>query len=165
MTRIVILLLVACSTSGPPQLETTSLGSLEYGAPAGWRSRDLSTPRNVTIEWTPPNNEAKRAITIIRAERPALAANVAHVERLLAEAVRGLPRGSFAPTTRFTSRNGLAGVRVEGTFVPAGQTRTYQRMHAILLVDDALVHVVATAVSADREELDAVVESVHRKGV
>lgn len=161
---LAVTLVMACSSSSSPSLESASLGGVEYGAPAGWTSKDMSTPRFVSIEWTPAENDAKkRSLTIIRAERPALVANLGHVERLLVDALRNLPSGSFAPATRFTTRHGFSAIRVEGTFVPPGQARTYWRMHAILVVDNALVHVMSTAVISDREEFDAVVESFQRK--
>ena len=120
----------------------------------------------MAIEWVPRDNDVKkRSLVILRSERLAIArAGIARAEPLLSEALRGLPQGNFSPATRFTTRHGFPGVRVEGSFLPRQQTRRYRRFHSILIVDDSLVHVLATAELADREEFDAVVDSFQRKG-
>jgi hypothetical protein len=149
----------ACSSSS--SVERATLGNLTYDVPANWSSRDFSARDRAMLEWTPRENERKESVTVIRAERAALAKSggTRRVERLLQEAQAKLPSGKFSAPVRFATRHGFEGVRIEGAFTPPNQTQPYQRLHAILIDGTSLLHVIYTAREADREAFETVVES------
>jgi hypothetical protein len=149
---LIALTLVACASSDPP-LEHATIGSLEYGAPSGWVSRDLSGRNLPSFEWTPLDNEHKQSITIVRRERP-IASSSRQLGALVASAQ---PTGRFGAPNQITTKSGLRGVRIEGAF--ARGSTTYHRIHAVLVDGSSLVHVIYTAREPDRETFDAVVDS------
>jgi hypothetical protein len=155
----------SCGSSGP-SIDFASVGNLSYAVPSGWQSRDLSDRRVTVVEWAPRDNETKESVTIMRTSpRPAVAkAGPAHVEQLLAQAQSSLPKGSFSKPSRFRTPNGFVGVRVDGDFVPVGQTQAYQRTHAVLVDGETFLHVLYTARVADRDAFEIVVNSFKHKG-
>ena len=158
MSRLVFACACIVSCSSGPSVDRATLGNLEYAVPSGWSSRDLSTRGRSIVEWKPSGGDDE-SITVVRAEGPALAKRPARVRKLLEEAQHGLPSGSFTNPNPLTTRSGLRGFRVDGTFTPYGQTEPRQRIHAVLVDKKALVHVVYTAREVDRETFETVVDS------
>lgn len=161
------LALAACGNETAGPTEVHEIGSLEYEIPSGWQVRELSQAGRQIVEWTPADNPRKESITLVRSEPlPALAkAGVGALQQHLARAQLGLG-GRFSPAERTRSKHGLDGVRLHGSFVPPGDTRTYTRAHAVFVEDDHLVHVLYTAQVGDssHEVLAQVIDSLSRKG-
>ena len=165
MTKLVLVLATLASTacSSSPSGDPATIGNLTYVVPSGWSSKDLSNPQRAMFEWTPPpaDNEHKESVVVIRTERAALAKSATgHVTRLLEDAQKNLPGGTFGPPASISTRFGFHGAKVEGKFTPAGQTVTYRRIHAVLVDDKHLVHVVYTAREADGDHFETVLESI-----
>jgi hypothetical protein len=160
--KYLLLALLGCASSGPA-VDPARLESLDYEVPAGWKSRDVSTLQNAMTEWTPDgDNDRKESIVIARAEQPALAApkNRGYLRRDLVEAANHLVNARFNQPTSFVTRNGLSGLRVDGSFTPLGQTSAYHRIHAVLVDGTSLVHVLYTARDPDREHIEAVLDGL-----
>ena len=163
----VLVLATSCASSSPA-VEHARIDRVDYFVPSGWLSRDLGTgtSRTPIVEWTPPDNGlAKESVTVTRsAPLEALTkAGPDYVERLLEQAQRTLPRGKFGKPIRFTTKNGFVGVRVEGDFIPPGRTTAYHRIHAVVIDQSSLIHVMYTAAVADREAFEIVIDSLDRK--
>jgi hypothetical protein len=167
MKALALTITASCSSS--PDLQLGELGAMQYTVPFDWRLAKSFDRPSKSVEWRPvDNNEAKQSVTILLpTPLPAMAsAAPGTIERLLSEAQASLPaQVAFDAPTRFTTKQGLVGVRLEGNFVPNGKTETYHRIHAVVIDGDALVHVLATGVEIDRQAFDDVVDSLHRKGV
>ncbi len=159
--------LVGCASPGP-SAERAVLDGLAYLVPAGWNSRDLSDRRARIIVWSPPDNTRKETVTIMRTE-PLPRVSKAGPDRLAAlleQAQRSLPSARFGAPLRFTSKHGLAGLRIEGELVPPlGDQRPYRRLHAVLVdaTTSSLVHVLYTASIPDREAFELVIDSLRRE--
>lgn len=168
MSRVLwAIALATAGCSSEPALDRATIGNLEYGVPSGWSSRDLSQWERTGIEWRPDadDNEHKESLIILSTERPAMAkATPGYLGKLLGDAQHTLPGAVFSRPTAFTTRHGLAGVRVEGDLVPTSQGKTYRRMHAVIVDGGSLVHVLYTARELDRERFEAVVDSFAKKG-
>jgi hypothetical protein len=164
MSRLVIACacLAACGSS--VSVDRATLGSLEYAVPSGWSSRDLSTRERAMVEWRPADNEHHESITVVRSERAALAKKPARIRKLLEEAQHGLSNATFTIPTPITTKSGLRGFRVDGAFTPYGKTEVHQRIHAVLVDDKSLVHVVYTGREVDRETFETVVDSFFNRG-
>jgi hypothetical protein len=156
---------LAASCNSERTIDFATLDGVSYAVPTGWNSRPLSDHRIAMVEWIPEDNDAKESVTITRTSpRPAIAkAGAPQIERLLAQAQTSLPKGTFAAPSRLRTEHGFMGARLEGTFVPSGQTEPYQRIHGVFVDGDALVHVVYTAKVPDREVFEIVVNSLTRK--
>ncbi len=110
-----------CASSSP-SLEKASIGSLSFGTPSGWTSRDVSSPQRKMFEWSPTDNERKESLTIIRSDRPAMAkATPVQLQHLMRDAQGVMRDASFSAPISFTTRHGFRGVRIEGSFLPRGQ--------------------------------------------
>jgi hypothetical protein len=146
-------------------VQRVSFGPLEIDLPADWKASQ-QTPQKAA--WAPSENGRKESLLLTRTgPREAIVkAGSSAIERFLVDAQKSLPRASFGPPTRFTTRNGMAGVLIEGDFVPQSGKR-YRRSHAVLIDgvgDGALLHVVYTAASPDSQPMKIVLDSVQRKG-
>jgi hypothetical protein len=162
MIRVAIVVaLVACSSSSPSG-DAASLHSFEFAVPSGWTKQDRSAGARNIAEWTPTENDAKESITVIASPARALSAD--KVRDLLAKAQHGLSSAAFLPPAPFTTQQGFTGYRIEGVFVPAGQTARYRRIHAAVLAGHTIVHVLYTAKDAEPENFDLVVDNLVRKG-
>ena len=158
MKRLALIALASCASSDTA-VEPAKIGTLDYAVPAGWSSRDLSSLQSTMVEWRPDGeNERKESLVISRAEQPALSKSRPHLRRRLLEANLQLPRAGFSSPISFVTRNGLSGVRVEGTFTPPDKAVSYHRIHAVLVDGSSLVHVVYTARDPDREHFEAVID-------
>jgi len=161
MRAALVLVLASCASS--PSLDTAKLETLDYVVPSGWTSRPLASPHGSMVEWTPQrDNDRKESLVISRVANPALALdrNRAYLTRDLIGANRALPEARFGAATSFVTRGGLPGLRVEGTFTPAGQAQPYHRLHAVLVEGTSLVHVLFTARELDRDQIDDVLDGV-----
>jgi hypothetical protein len=159
--------LAGCASSG--STERATLDDLAYSVPAGWNSRDVSDRRARIIIWSPTDSTRQETVTIVRTEPlPVVAkAGLDRVAGLLEQAQRGLPRARFGAPTRFTTRHGFSGVRIEGEIAsPLGDQRAYRRLHAVLVdaTTSSLVHVLYTANVPDRDAFELVVDSLRREG-
>jgi hypothetical protein len=166
MTRVVLLaVLVACSSS-EPNIEAAQFDDYRLFLPEGWTSKDLSLRGKPMLEWTPVDNKRKESLSLLRVERPALAkAGVGKIRELVVTAQRGLPSGRFSPATIFATKTGLVGVRIEGDFIPEGQSRRYRRMHATV-IDGAstLLHFSYTSLDPDPRAFELALGTLTRKG-
>jgi hypothetical protein len=162
---LISILLASCSGETPP--ERHELGTLKYAVPAEWTSRDQSEHQTKIVVWTPSPaaNARKESIALMRTrELPALTkSSFAYVQHCLSEAQRGLPQAAFGITTRFKTKHGLVGARIEGDFVPAGADMPHRRMHAVVIDGNSLVHVLYTARNARPEAFARVLDSLIRK--
>jgi hypothetical protein len=156
----------ACSTSSA-SVDHATLGMIDYSVPSGWTAQNgFENAHNPIVIWTPPDNmRRKESVTIMRTDpRPALAkAGPDKLARFLAQAELGLSRARFGVPQKIVTSMGLEGVRVEGDFVPDGQSVTYHRLHAVLIDGEALIHVTFTATIPDHEPFDIVVNSITRR--
>jgi hypothetical protein len=164
MSRLVLLAwlaeLASCASSAPA-VDLAKIETLEYAVPAGWKQRDVSSPFEKAHEWKPDGeNERKESLVVSRVARPALAKSRPHLRRTIVEANNQLPRARFSPPTSFVTRGGLPGLRVEGTFTPPNQAVAYHRIHAVLVDEASLVHVLYTARELDREHIEAVLDGL-----
>jgi hypothetical protein len=162
LNLIWFMVVVACGSSGIA-VDHETLGGLDYDVPSGWTARDQSEHQRAVIVWTPQDNPNLESVTIMRTEDlPALTkAGRPHIETLLDEAQRSLPGGKFSMPVEFTTKHGLAGVRIEGEFAAPGTARRYRRIHAVLIDGATLVHVLYTASIADREAFETVIDSLN----
>jgi hypothetical protein len=159
--------LIGCASPGP-STERAVLDGLAYSVPAGWSSRDLSDRRARVVVWSPADNTRKETVTIVRTEPLPLVSKTGpdRLAGLLDQAQRSLPRARFGSPTRFTTRHGLAGVRIEGEIVPPlGERRPYRRLHAVLVdaTTSSLVHVLYTASNPDSDAFELVIDSLRRE--
>lgn len=159
--------LAGCASPGPAT-ERVVLDGLAYSVPAGWTSRDLSDRRARVVVWSPADNPRKETVTIVRTEPLPLVSKAGpdRIAGLLDQAQRGLPRARFGSPARFTTRHGLAGVRIEGELVPPlDEQRPYRRLHAVLVdaTTSSLVHVLYTAQSPDSNAFELVIDSLRRE--
>ncbi|MEO8698735.1 MAG: hypothetical protein ABI867_01795 [Kofleriaceae bacterium] len=165
---LAVLLLVAASCASERKTELATLGNLSFDVPSGWNSRPLSDQRLTIMEWTPDTsvNDSKESLVIIRTQsRPAITkAGPSQLVRLLGEAQTGLAKSAFTKPTRLRNPHGFVGARIEGSFVPQGQTAPYQRLHGVFVDGESLLHVIYTARTLDREAFETLVDSLHRKG-
>jgi hypothetical protein len=154
----VALLLSACYSAGTP-IDHVSIAEVDLAVPTGWvRADNAREPSRA--EWRPLENPGKESLTVTRS-RPveALAkAGPSVVEGLLRDAQQALPNASFGAPAQFVTSNGLAGVKVEGVFHPAGQEQDYRRVHAVVVDRTSLIHVVYTAVDASSEPMAIALE-------
>ncbi len=159
-------LLAACN-SGEIPVELHELGALEYEMPADWQASTHAEAGRQIVEWTPNRNTAKESITLVYSEPlPAIAkAGPSVIARHLVDAQRAL-HGSFGAPTSLASKHGFVGARIAGTFTPRGQTRAFTREHAVVIVDDHVLHLVYTAPQATSHKggLAAVLDSLQHKG-
>ncbi len=154
-----------CASSSP-SLDKASIGSLSFGTPSGWTTRDVSSPQRKMFEWSPTDNERKESLTVIRSDRPAMAkATQAQLQHLMREAQRAMPDAAFSAPISFTTRHGFRGARIEGSFTPPGSSVRYHRIHATFVDGSALINVLYTSRELDRESFDAVLDSFFREGV
>jgi hypothetical protein len=172
MTRsvaITLVLIAASCTSSAPPVENTTFGTLAFQVPAQWHSRTLSDVYTERIEWTPSDNRDKQSIVLIHTSpRPTdIEAGTDGIQRLLESAQQGLAKATFGKPRPIVNDHGFRGAMIEGSFVPAGQTEPYQRLHAVLVDRQmrSFVHVLFTGRVADREAFEVVVDSVSRRGV
>jgi hypothetical protein len=137
-----------CSSDGL-DVERAELASLSFNVPAGWERVDRQSPRVVTAEWRPQENERKESLVVKRSSAHATAAtaNTEDLERLLLKS-HSTTR-NLTPAIRFSTPEGLAGVRVEFDFRPGNSTQTYHRVHAVLRDRDSIIHVLYTARTPD----------------
>jgi hypothetical protein len=162
MRALLLIALAACASS-TPSLDPAKLDTLDYGAPAGWKSRDVSAPQTAAVEWTPTgDNDRKESLVISRVPQPALAAarSRPHLRRTLVAANAQLPDARFSSPTPVVTRGGFSGLRVEGTFTPPTQAVSYHRIHAVLVDGTSLVHVLYTARDPDRDYIGAVLDGL-----
>ena len=165
--RAALALVVLAGCSSVREGNPTTFEDLSLWVPYGWQAREVPSPvARHAMEWTPSDNEAKESLTLLRTEpRAAFAQHGATaIAPYLAQAQAQLPRASFAAPQPFASQHGLRGVRIEGQFVPPGQTVPYRRLHAIVPVDDHLLHVIYTAREPDREAFDLVLDTLQKRG-
>lgn len=171
-TRTLVGLAVALAgCSSRESGDRASLSTLDFHVPSGWTMHDQSvttrTTADVVAQWTPGDgNDRKESITIVRTERPHLAKQPpSELETTLVAAQRSLPGARFASPTSFATRQGLAGFRVEGDFVPRGQTVRYHRIHAAIIDGNTIIHVLYTARDPEPEHFEIVVSDLScRKG-
>lgn len=165
MRRLVLCALLAAGCRDSPNVEHATLDGLEYAVPAGWQMKDVSERYSKIVVWSPRDNDGKQSVTLVRTEAlPAVTeAGVTHLERVLDEAQRGLPRGRFGRPIQFRTDQGFAGVRIDGEFVPTGTSLAYRRVHAVVIDGTSLVHVIYTASRANRASFDLVLASLSRK--
>jgi hypothetical protein len=160
------LALLACSGASMP-VELHEIGAFEYEMPSDWRAEARTEAGRSVVEWTPSENDQKESITLIQSEPlPAMAnAGAELVLGHLLEAQRGLG-GVFGSPTITTSKHGFKVARVDGSFTPPERTQPYRRTHAVVIVDDRLVHIFYTAGGAtpNRDALSSVINSFNRKG-
>ena len=163
---LLIVLLAACN-SGQHPVEAYAIGEVEYEMPVDWKVHERHESGRLVAEWVPERNARKESITIVYSEPlPALAkAGRGHVARHLSD-LQGALHGSFGAPLSVTSKGGFVGASVDGSFTPANSTKPYHRMHAALIADDRIVHVLYTAPTgvSNRELVSAVIHSLHRKG-
>jgi hypothetical protein len=164
--RLFLLSLAACNSGARP-VEVHELGAFEYEMPSGWHAEARTEAGRQVVEWTPKPNDHKESITLIQSEPLAAMANAGTdiVLGHLFEAQRGLG-GAFDAPTLTTSKHGFKVARIEGSFTPPDRTQPYRRTHAVVIVDDRLVHIFYTAerATANRDALSAVINSFNRKG-
>lgn len=154
-------LLASCASS--PSVDPATLETVAYVVPSGWTSRPVASPHGAMVEWRPSGvNEDKESLVVSRVSNPALALerNRGTLSRDLIGANHALPEAQFGSPTSFVTRGGLRGLRIEGTFTPSGRTQTYQRLHAVLVHDSSLVHVLFTGRALDRDQIDAVLDGI-----
>lgn len=112
------------------------------------------------FEWTPSDNEKKESISIIRREMAAMSKHHDRLGSLLVKASAQLDHAKLHKPARISTKHGLVGARIDLSFVPAGQTTTYQRIHAVLVEGTHLVHVIYTGHELDHEVFEAVIDSI-----
>ena len=165
-TRLFLLALIACNFGSKP-VEVHELGEFEYEMPSDWKADARNEAGRQVVEWTPKQNDRKESITLIQSEPLPAMANAGSdiVLGHLFEAQRGLG-GAFDSPTLTTSKHGFKVARIEGSFTPRDRTQPFRRMHAVVIVDDRLVHIFYTAERATpkRDALSAVINSFNRKG-
>lgn len=164
-TAVTLSLAFGCASSSP-SLEKASIGSLSFGTPSGWTSRDVSSPQRKMFEWSPIDNERKESLTIIRSDRPAMAkATSVQLQRLIRDAQSAMPGATFSAPISFTTRHGFRGARIEGSFTPPASRVRYHRIHAMFVDGTAVINVLYTSRELDRESFEAVLDSFFQEGV
>ena len=160
MTRQILacLLLMTACADRDRDVTTAQLGNVEYAVPDGWDMHDASQNASTILVWTPATNPRKQSVTIIRTQpMPAMAR--ADESRLAAT----LGETMHQPAKPFRTKQGIAGVRVDGRFTPPGTQATYARSHMVFADGDTLVHVIYTSADPDREVFDLVIDHLARK--
>lgn len=166
-TLLLVALFAASCGERAPEVSWHSIEGAHYAVPIGWTMRDQSEQTRKIFTWTPDENTSKESVTVIRTQ-PLVSLTQVGLPRmngLLAAATRGLPQGSFTAPTQVTTSRGFMGMRVDGTFVPAGMDTPYHRIHVVMLDGTSLVHVLYTAKDrdGDPEALRIVLETLQRK--
>jgi hypothetical protein len=173
MTRIFVVFaitLAAISCGSSRSVDRQTFGTLEFSIPSDWQrgNQPLSDVYTQRVQYAPHSNDDKQSIVIMHTSphEAQLKAGPAHVEMLLEAAQKNLARARFSKPTRFRNELGLAGVRIEGSFVPPGQTEAYQRLHAVMFDEKerSFIHVLYTARTLDREAFEIVVDSISKRG-
>jgi hypothetical protein len=170
MKLFVLYVVIVCATSCTSERrnELATLGNLSFVVPSGWASRPLSEQRVTIREWAPDDadNDAKESLVIMRTQaRPATAkAGAPQLARLLSQAQTGLAQTTFSAPTRARNPHGFVGARIEGSFVPQGQTQPYHRIHGVFVDGESMVHVIYTARTPDRETYETLVRQPDPKG-
>jgi hypothetical protein len=165
-TIYLFVLAAGCASEAPREMQTASIEGLEYAVPADWENKDQSDHQTKIVVWSPTNNPRKESVTIVRTRAmPALVhADFTRIEQLLTDAQGGLSHANFGRTQRVTTKRGLIGAEVTGTFVATTKdAASYRRFHAVVVEGDSLVHVLYTARDANRDTFDLVLESITRK--
>jgi hypothetical protein len=161
------LVLISACGSSVPEVEYASIGELELSIPARWHGRDTSRPDAAVMIWTPDENVSRESVSVIRTRRLPEMSGIGPlaIGRILNDAIRTLPRETFAPSITLRTKFGFLGASVDGLFVPPGSDHPYHRIHAVLLDGDSLVHVIFTTAStgANAEAYYIVLESLRRK--
>ena len=161
---MVLILSASCSS---PELarQHVQVSTLSFDVPAGWTRVDTNRSGLRTSIWSPPINDRSETITVVRSElAPATAAGgVESIKRLLTSA-NGFPSVERSSPELITTQQGMHGARIELDYVPSGRQRSYHRVHVVLVDQDALVHVLYTALQPDEdlEVLDLVLATIHR---
>lgn len=154
-TRAAIAVVVALAAAGPGCQDTpipsqhVELGRLSFEVPADWRRHDGWRDGALTASWTPPTNERKESVTVIRASHPdrrPAASILATIQQQLVSAQASLRGARIGRVQPLTTDKGLAGARLDVGFQPNGIEQRYRRVHVVLIEDAAtLVHVLYTA--------------------
>jgi hypothetical protein len=162
--RLLALGLCACGSSSTPA-QHVQIAHLGFDVPGDWRNADTTRNGLVSSEWTPPSNDRKESITVIRTERSAAVASegMATIQRLLVAAQA--PGARVSPIKLVTTEQGLLGARVDVDFVPPGLSASYHRSHVVLVDGTSLVHVIYTARTpdADLQTFNLVLGSLHEE--
>lgn len=151
--------------AGIPELEAVDFDDLELVLPTGWTSKDLSEHQTKIVVFTPEDNTRRESIALVRTHDLPTAArqDFARLRKYLADAQTNMPGGKFAAVHSVRTKHGLAGVRVDGEFVPDGTRSTYRRMHAVLVDGTSLIHILYTARDANATTFDLVLDSLTKK--
>jgi hypothetical protein len=151
----------ACN-SDEDSIERIALGGIELAPPAGWQVQELGATTRV---WSPEKNPRKETITVIVG--PTFLGTAERALRQTRAAQGVLHGGQLVRSTPLTTLGGLPGLQLDLRFRPeTAPTRTYDRSHVVLVVDDHTVHVLYTALDPDpgRVALGRVLDSIKRGG-
>lgn len=143
--------LSACGSDASNQ--EVHLDDLSFDVPAGWQRAEDQQNGIETAVWSPGENEKKESIAIIRTTNapPLNGLADADIKALL---VDSQPVGAQPPNSKLiATKRGLHGARVTLDYVPPGLSRSYHRVHVVLVGSDGvLIHVLYTALRADPSE-------------
>jgi hypothetical protein len=161
---IAFVMTISCGTTSSSK-QHVQLAHLGFDVPSDWKNADTKQRGLVTSVWTPEDNDQKESIVVIRSDRnPEVArADSQTLARLLSSAqAAGAKVSATAP---ITTQQGLSGVRIEVDYVPPGLSKTYHRVHVVLVNGDSLVHVFYTARSPDSglAAFTMVLSSIHEE--
>jgi hypothetical protein len=170
---VVSLALASCSTEAPT-VQTAKLADTEFAVPLDWQSVNQSERERDTVTWSEPRtaHASKAAVTVVRVKPPGIGrkhgTTAGQLSQLLTTAQLSLIGGKFEFPMVIRSNDGLEGMMVAGEFAPATSNERYQRMHAVLVADEGLVHVLYTAPVGTPSEAQAVfqqaLQSMHVTG-
>ena len=158
-------LLASCASTEPMPSRAERLGPLAFDVPLEWTRADFTDRGTRTSVWTPPSNERKESIAVIRVERAAMKVKGASLVSLVEAAQGSLAGARIVKLEPLSTGRGLTGAQASLSFVPRGKTTAYHRVQATLVDGDALIHVFYTAVDPDDtiEPFRLVVESLRRE--
>lgn len=130
---------------------TARLEDYRFEVPDGWKHEETRDASRVVSMWTPETNDAKESISVIRTS---LRGDLKHPDAkalitALETAQRSLPAAEFQAAMPLRTPKGLQAFVMNGSFVPAGQSQRYQRVHALVFDGKGVIHVLYTARAAD----------------
>jgi hypothetical protein len=140
------------------EMVVAQVGRIEYVVPEGWVMRDVSQSGQTILVWTPSDNSRKESITLIRT--PPMPHLVRGGQGYLAAKLGATLQ---QPGHTVMTKHGLEAARVDGSLQPRGLAGRYARSHAVVVDDDALVHIIYTAKTPDPALFDRVLDGVERK--
>lgn len=158
MRFIFILALIACS--GTTSRQTFAFSDVTFALPAHWKAAGESGKASST--WVPEENKRGESIVLVRSSL-SNGKDASSIRDLL-ERAQGTLTTDKVEAKDIHTANGMAGTRVDVSYVPPGKRTSYHRVHIVFIDGNDLVHVIYTARDSDPEltAVSTLLQSLHQ---